>query len=217
MPNKNTNKQRNRGRFQGVSLPSARRPEGSVRIVGGIFKRTVLKIIDRDGVRPTSERLRETVFDWLTHLLGGIDGISVCDMFAGSGAMGFEALSRGASRVLCVEKDRTLCANIREVVEKLSVGDRFEVVQKDVFRVIPLCQERFDVIFIDPPFALNLQEKALSCAVRCLSARGIVYVESDKKIEENTYAPLGLKKLREGRAGQAHCVLLSRSDYSVDK
>lgn len=93
---------------------------GAVRIIGGRFKRTPLAVQDREGLRPTPDRVRETVFDWLMHLSGGtIEDLTVLDMFAGSGAMGLEAASRGARRVVCTELNRKSAAQIRAVVEKL--------------------------------------------------------------------------------------------------
>ena len=93
-----------------------------MRIVGGIYKRTPLAVGNRPGLRPTPERVRETVFDWLNHLLGGLTGISCCDMFAGSGALGLEAASRGAELVVSIELDRRGCEQLRAVVEKLGAG-----------------------------------------------------------------------------------------------
>lgn len=100
-----------------------------MRIIGGRFKRTPLAVQDREGLRPTPDRVRETVFDWLMHLSGGtIEDLTVLDMFAGSGAMGLEAASRGARRVVCTELNRKSAAQIRAVVEKLGAAGTVNVV-----------------------------------------------------------------------------------------
>lgn len=127
---------------------------GAVRIIGGRFKRTPLAVQDREGLRPTPDRVRETVFDWLMHLSGGtIEDLTVLDMFAGSGAMGLEAASRGARRVVCTELNRKSAAQIRAVVEKLGAAGTVNVVCGDVFSYVGSTNETFDIVFIDPPFA----------------------------------------------------------------
>ena len=118
---------------------------------------------DREGLRPTPDRVRETVFDWLMHLSGGtIEDLTVLDMLAGSGAMGLEAASRGARRVVCTELNRKSAAQIRAVVEKLGAAGTVNVVCGDVFSYVGSTNETFDIVFIDPPFAESLQAEALS-------------------------------------------------------
>lgn len=195
------------------SLASQKRSEGVVRIVGGIFKRTPISIDDRFGLRPTPERVRETVFDWLNHLLGGLSGCQVCDMFAGSGAMGLEAVSRGAEFVLSIEKEKKTAKNILSVVEKLHIKDKVQVLCADALIAMKGLQAgAFDVIFIDPPFALNLQAEAVRLAKFHLAEKGLIYVESDKPIIENlSDFGDGLTLVRSGKAGQVYYVLLGRS------
>ena len=179
-----------------------------VRIVGGRYKRTPLSVADREGLRPTPERVRETVFDWLAHLLGGLEGISCCDMFAGSGAPGLEAASRGASRVVSIELDRRGAAAIRATVQKLSAADVVEVVQADALAWLARSDERFDVIFIDPPFAAGLHAQALAAARARLRPGGLVYWDSDCEAGEALLAAQGWGVVRAGRAGAVFYRLL---------
>lgn len=180
---------------------------GVVRIVGGQYKRTPLPVNDRDGLRPTSERVRETVFDWLTHLMGGMHGLTVCDMFAGSGAMGLEAASRGAERVVCIEKDRRSALQIRALVEKLRATEQVSVVCGDAFTVLARNPEWFDIVFIDPPFAEQWQTKAAKVAVERLKPRGLIYLEAEREIADEVLSELSLESVRRGKAGAVYYLL----------
>lgn len=188
---------------------------GVVRIVGGSYKRTPLKVRDFDGLRPTPERVRETVFNWIAHLLGGCEERSFCDMFAGSGALGLEAASRGARRVLSIEKNRECAKTIEESVEKLQASDRVEVVCADSVRYLQNSTETFDVIFIDPPFASELQLLAVSVAKKRMEPTGLIYVESNRDFSAEEVQRLNLSVLRHGRAGHVYFFVLA-SPFSVE-
>ena len=160
---------------------------GAVRIIGGRFKRTPLAVQDREGLRPTPDRVRETVFDWLMHLSGGtIEDLTVLDMFAGSGAMGLEAASRGARRTV-------------------------NVVCGDVFSYVGSTNETFDIVFIDPPFAESLQAEALSAVRPRLTDKAVVYVESDREISEEKLQDQGFASVRRGRAGAVFYLLAQKN------
>ena len=152
-----------------------------MRIVGGRWRRTSLAVADRNGLRPTPERVRETVFDWLGHLLGSFSGKSALDLFAGSGALGFEALSRGMKAADFVERDSRQAALLKHAAAKLSEkeanGTQIRVHQGDAFQFLEGAASYYDVIFIDPPYALNLQDEAIVEAAKCLGPNGILYVE----------------------------------------
>ena len=182
-----------------------------MRIVGGIYKRTPLAVGNRPGLRPTPERVRETVFDWLNHLLGGLTGISCCDMFAGSGALGLEAASRGAELVVSIELDRRGCEQLRAVVEKLGAGDVVQVVQADALSWLSKSEQLFDVIFIDPPFAADLHKPAAAAALMRLKSQGLVYLESDRDFDEQALADMGLETVRSGKAGAVFYRLTARA------
>lgn len=195
---------------QPLSLATRSKAVGVVRIVGGKFKRSLLPVDDRDGLRPTPERVRETLFDWLTHLTGGLVGLCVCDMFAGSGALGLEAASRGAHRVVILEKDRRGAAKIQAVVDKLSAVDVVEVHCTDAFCWLNTTDINFDIIFIDPPFDAKLHAKAAQSALKRLAPKGMLYMENDTLLDDDWLAALGLVALRRGKAGAVHYLLAER-------
>lgn len=164
-----------RGPAEPRSSRAATRPPGRVRIIAGRFRGRRIPVADLPGLRPTPERTRETLFNWLA---GHLDGARVLDLFAGSGALGFEALSRGASSVVLVEKDRRAYLRLREVAASLD-PERCQVVQADALRWPRSGQQAFDLILIDPPFGAGLAAAALARvqAGRLLSAGARVYCE----------------------------------------
>lgn len=135
-----------------------------------------------EGLRPTSERVRETVFDWLTHLFGTFEGRDVLDMFAGSGAMGLEAASRGADHVDWLDIHRPGIAGIRQVLVRLGADEHKKACVADAFRFLQDVPRCYDVIFIDPPFGLDMQVKAARAALNALKNEGLLYVESPEEL-----------------------------------
>ena len=167
-----------------------------MRIVGGRWRRTPLAVVDRNGLRPTPERVRETVFDWLGHLLGSFSGKSALDLFAGSGALGFEALA-------------LLKHAAAKLSEKEANGTQIRVHQGDAFQFLEGAASYYDVIFIDPPYALNLQDEAIVEAAKCLGPNGILYVErSGVLTSPEVLDQQKLVRLRSMSAGQVTCELL---------
>lgn len=165
---------------------------------------------DLPGLRPTPERTRETLFNWLQ---GQLDGARVLDLFAGSGALGFEALSRGASEVVLVEKDRRACLKLTEVAASLD-PERCQVVQADALGWPRSGVRSFDLILVDPPFAANLAASALAHvhAKHLLATAGRVYCEASMQDtpppwEHPDSGPW--RVLRETRAGDSRGVLLA--------
>ena len=132
---------------------------GAVRIIGGEWRGTRLPVADRDGLRPTSDRVRETLFNWLQQKIAGA---RVMDLFAGSGALGFEAASRGAREAFLVEQDPAVADTLRDTVTRLKAGGRVHIVQADALAWLqaPL-HGRFDLVFVDPPFGAGLWSHAL--------------------------------------------------------
>lgn len=192
---------------QPSSLATRSKAVGVVRIVGGKFKRSLLPVDDRDGLRPTPERVRETLFDWLTHLTGGLSGLCACDMFAGSGALGLEAASRGADAVVILEKDRKGAARIRAVVDKLSAGDIVQVQCVDSLQWMKTTEKSFDIIFIDPPFDARLHAQAIEVALKKLKPSGLLYLENDELLDDDWLTKVGLVAVRRGKAGVVHYLL----------
>jgi 16S rRNA (guanine966-N2)-methyltransferase len=192
------------------SAPSGRGQPHSIRIIGGDWKRTPLPVLDLDGLRPTPDRVRETVFNWLGQRL---DGQRVFDMFAGSGALGFEAASRGAARVLMVERNGRAAAQLRANQTKLAAS-AVEVAEADALRLAAsLAPGSFDVVFLDPPFGEDLLGRALELAAPLVSEGGFLYVESGELLDTAANAGLtGWSVVRHGKAGAVHYHLLQREN-----
>lgn len=148
---------------------------GSVRIIGGRWRGTRLPVPDAPGLRPTSDRARETLFNWLQPVL---PGTRVLDLFAGSGALGLEALSRGAREAWLVERDTGLAQALDASVERLHARDEATVVRADALAWLqaPL-HGRFDIVFMDPPFADDLWRRALQALPPWLAADAWLYLE----------------------------------------
>ena len=174
-----------------------------VRIVGGAWRSRLLAFPNVVGLRPTPDRVRETLFNWLGQVL---DGRSCLDLFAGTGVLGFEALSRGAKRVVMVERDPRVLQSLRESAAALG-ADRCELVSGDALRFLDGETRRFDLIFVDPPYASGLLPGLLARLPPRLSDDGMVYAESDRSLD----AGPAWRVLRSGRAGQVHYYLFEKT------
>jgi 16S rRNA (guanine(966)-N(2))-methyltransferase RsmD len=155
-------------------------PPQQVRIIGGTWKRTPLPVLDALGLRPTPDRVRETVFNWINHQLGGVEGSDCLDLFAGSGALGFEAASRGARSVVMVDSHPQVVRQLGENKEKLK-AENIHVLRADAMacaRDMAARGQRFDVIFLDPPYQQDFLAKALPLCRNLLKEGGLVYAES---------------------------------------
>ena len=182
-------------------------PPREVRIVGGQWKRSKLPVADRPGLRPTPDRVRETLFNWLGQDLGGWRCL---DAFAGSGALGFEAASRGAAEVVLVERDAALVRSLRDSQSRLKAGTlRVEAADALAFmrRASPLA---YELVFVDPPFDANLFDPALAAAAPLVVPGGFVYLEADRAFDDAAIAPLGLQVHRHAKAGSVYFHLLQR-------
>lgn len=187
--------------------PPAHRGPAEVRIIGGRWKRTPLPVPDLPGLRPTPARVRETLFNWLGRSL---DGWRCLDAFAGTGALGLEAASRGAAEVTLVERDPRLARQLREVAARL-MAEGVRVEQADglaVMRRLPPAS--LELVLLDPPFASDLFAPALQAAAPLLVEGGFLYLEAG-----TDFAPPalpGLAPWRELRAGQVVARLFHRQD-----
>jgi 16S rRNA (guanine966-N2)-methyltransferase len=152
-----------------------------VRIIGGAWKRTQLPVLDALGLRPTPDRVRETVFNWINHQFGGDwDGIDCLDLFAGSGALGFEAASRGAQSVTMLDNHTPVVRQLEASKAKLQ-ADAVTVLRADALafaRDLALRGQRFDLIFLDPPYQQEFLSQALPLCMPLLNEGGLVYAES---------------------------------------
>ncbi|MFA7665001.1 MAG: 16S rRNA (guanine(966)-N(2))-methyltransferase RsmD [Burkholderiaceae bacterium] len=186
--------------LRGPEGPAGGKDSGRVRIVGGAWKRTPLPVPVIAGLRPTPDRVRETLFNWLGQSL---EGWHCLDAFAGSGALGLEAASRGAARVVMIERDRRAAAAIAASIARLGAGGCVELVTGDAFAELARrarAGERFDLVFIDPPFGAGLAGRALAAVVPLLAPGARVYVEDAAGVA----LPAGLTLLRSRQAGQVH-------------
>ena len=172
-------------------------------MIGGQWRRSKLPVAEAPGLRPTPDRVRETLFNWLGHDLAGWRCL---DAFAGSGALGFEAASRGADQVVLLECDRKLAWSLNQSKQRLK-AERLRVEACDALVWMARCPpDSFELVFIDPPFEATLVQPALTLAQRLVVPNGFVYVEAAQAVQP----PVGLKMHRQGRAGAVHFQLLQR-------
>jgi 16S rRNA (guanine966-N2)-methyltransferase len=188
---------------------------GRLRIIAGEWRGRRIAVPKAAGLRPTPDRVRETLFNWLQ---GIIAGARCLDLFAGAGALGFEAASRGAARVVMVEAAPRVAAHLREQVQLLNAAERVHVHAGDALQYLARCDEVFDLVFLDPPFHSDLLVRALTTLAdgRCLRPGARVYMEYASSGEAPTL-PEGWEIAREGRAGDsAHLLTAPIGLTSVD-
>lgn len=183
-----------------------RRPGHSnlVRIIGGSYRGRKITFPDAAGLRPTSDRVRETLFNWLQPV---IEGARCLDLFAGSGALGFEAASRGARQVVMVEKNPMVAAQLKRNAELLGAKG-VEIVIDDASSRLQRETASFDIVFIDPPFAGRMLDRTVQPLIDngLLNEGAYVYLENDAKDKFPTLPP-ELELTREKQAGQVHYAL----------
>ena len=185
-----------------------KKPSGSVRIIGGKWRGTRLPVADLPGLRPSGDRSRETLFNWLQMQ---IRGSHCADLFAGSGVLGLEAASRGAVAVTLVEKSRQAAAQIRESLERLG-AEHVALLETDAIGWLDSCTpQSLDIVFVDPPFGSGLEQRALELltAGDCVSNGGLVYVETAKDAGAITPGP-GWEISREKCLGDVQMLLLKK-------
>ena len=190
------------------SPPPPRRAAHQVRIIGGLWKRTPLPVPDKPGLRPTPDRVRETLFNWLGQDLAGWRCV---DAFAGTGALGLEAASRGARRVLLVEQDGGLVLQLRGMLEKLKAESVTVQRGHGVSVLRTQAPASLDLVFLDPPFDSDLFEPALHAAAPALAAEGLIYLEAPRAWDAEQLAACGLGIHRYLKAGRVHAHLLRRT------
>jgi 16S rRNA (guanine(966)-N(2))-methyltransferase RsmD len=180
-----------------------------IRIIGGAWKRTPIPVADAPGLRPTPDRVRETLFNWIAHLVPDLVALRGLDLFAGTGALGFELASRGASHVTLVERDPQVAARLRALREKLAAA-QIDIVTGDALAAAARLPERsFDLVFVDPPYDAGLLAPALDAVRRLLAPGGLVYAEAAGPLASEAHAH-GYEVVRSGRAGRVHFYLLRR-------
>jgi len=189
-----------------------------VRIIGGSWKRTPLPVPDAEGLRPTPDRVRETVFNWLNHLReGDWRDLRCLDLFAGSGALGFEAASRGAANVLMVEQSPAAAKQLQATADKLQArqvrvrrGEALTVAQELAAHADDA--GRFDLIFLDPPYHREWLVKILPLCLSLLADGGLVYAEAETPLDPAVPPDwlAGWEAVRSDKAGMVFYHLLQR-------
>lgn len=180
-----------------------------VRIIGGQWKRTLLPVANLPGLRPTPARVRETLFNWLGQ---DLQGLRCLDAFAGTGALGFEAASRGAAEVVLVEQESALLSALNRTKTKLS-ADTVRVERGDgVAALRQRAGQGLDVVFLDPPFSGGQNDalvlSALAAARAAVGETGLIYLEAPRVWSADELATIGLQVHRQGKAGQVAFHLL---------
>ena len=180
--------------------------EGQVRIIGGRWRNTRLQVPSLQGLRPTSDRVRETLFNWL---MPKLPGARVLDLFAGSGALGLEAVSRGAASAQLVEHDPALVSALRQVVTRLDAAAQVQVTAADAVQWLDTAApQQADIVFIDPPFAAGLWAQVFERLPRHLAADAWMYVEAPAGAAP--VPPAGWSPHREGTTRDVGYVLYRR-------
>ncbi|MDO4897396.1 MAG: 16S rRNA (guanine(966)-N(2))-methyltransferase RsmD [Moraxella sp.] len=184
-----------------------KKPTNQVRIIGGKHKRRQLSFIDTDGLRPTPDRLRETVFNWL--MADTLDA-RVLDMCAGSGVLGFEALSRGARHATFIEPNKAQAVALRHNADSLRLTfDEYTIINTTAQTALPTLSAPFDIIFVDPPYTLNLWQSLITLATSqgLIHTHTKIYLESDRPLDEIAH---GLTAIKHTKVGQVYAGIFNQ-------
>ena len=175
-----------------------------VRISGGEWRSRLLRFPDGPGLRPTPDRVRQTVFNWLGQ---NLEGLSCLDLFSGTGVLGFEAISRGAAQAVMVEQALPVYQSLLEN-KKLLNADTAEIIRADSMQFLAANRQRFDVIFLDPPFNQGWLSRLLPSMHEHLAADGALYVEAEFTLQDGD----GWQVMKHGKAGNVFFHLLKSMD-----
>lgn len=203
--------------MNGRGKPAGPAAVGQVRIVGGRWRNTRLQVPQLPGLRPTSDRVRETLFNWL---MPKLPGARVLDLFAGSGALGLEAVSRGAASATLVERDPALVAALRGVVAKLVADEQVQIASGDALRWLDSAPpQQADIVFVDPPFADGLWEQVIERLPRHIAPEAWLYVEAPGQLRQSLPPEWSLHReggTREvGYALYRHATVTLRNDLNA--
>ena len=170
--------------------------KNQLRIIGGEWKRRTLPFASIDGLRPTPDRVRETLFNWL---MWDIQNAQVLDLCTGSGALGFEALSRGAAKVVMIEPDTTQARFLKDNIQLLK-AENCQLHVSTAQQTLKKLNETFDVIFLGPPYSLDLWQELAELADPMISNNAFIYVEADRDLSQ-LKLPNTWQKIKETKAG----------------
>lgn len=177
---------------------------GEIRIISGQWKGRRLKVHDKEGLRPTTDRLKETLFNWL---MMDIRNSKVLDCFAGAGALGFEAVSRGATSLICIEKDKKAANQLKSNCKLLQADTQIIVKHGDFFTEVKRLSEQFDLVFIDPPFHKDMTNKCVASLIEneLFAEDALVYLEQESTASfdllQSDFAD-NFELIKEKKAGQ---------------
>ncbi len=174
---------------------------GKIRIIGGFHRSRQLEVLDEDGLRPTLDRVKETLFNWLGQELAGLKCL---DLFSGSGSLAFEAISRGAKYVAMIEKNSRAFKQL-EINKKILKIENCHIYNQDALVFLQNNTELFDVIFVDPPYASDLLIKVLPFLKHQLTENGVIYIEYKDKIDLT-----GFQIIKQKKAGIVNFALLKK-------
>ncbi|MDV2467743.1 16S rRNA (guanine(966)-N(2))-methyltransferase RsmD [Acinetobacter chinensis] len=180
--------------------------KNQLRIIGGEWKRRQLPFASVEGLRPTPDRVRETLFNWL---MWDIQNAAVLDLCTGSGALSFEALSRGASHVLMIEPERTQAEFLKNNIKLLNAKNA-ELKTSTAQKVLPALNSMFDVVFLDPPYSLDLWEELSMRADPLIKTQGFIYVEADRSLEQ-LKLPATWQLIKQTKAGTVQAGLFQKN------
>lgn len=179
--------------------------KNQLRIIGGEWKRRVLPFASIDGLRPTPDRVRETLFNWL---MWDIQNTQVLDVCTGSGALGFEALSRGAASVYMIEPDKTQARFLKDNIQLLK-AQNCHLINATAQQALPRLKEQFDVVFLDPPYSLNLWQELAELADPLIKTNAYIYVEADRDLTQ-LQLPTTWQQIKTTKAGTVHSGLYQK-------
>lgn len=176
---------------------------GKIRIIGGEHRSRQLPVLNHDGLRPTLDRVKETLFNWLGQ---DLTSKTCLDLFAGSGSLGFEAISRNAKQVVMVEQNNQVTKQL-EQNKLLLKADNLQIINGDGLKFLQTSQLKFDVIFLDPPYNSVLLEKSLAQIENVLAEGGVIYAEYQQECDLSQFTII-----KHGKAGVVNFVLLQRKE-----
>ncbi|WP_180024141.1 16S rRNA (guanine(966)-N(2))-methyltransferase RsmD [Acinetobacter sp. YH1901134] len=182
--------------------------KNQLRIIGGEWKRRQLPFASIDGLRPTPDRVRETLFNWL---MWDVQNAKVLDLCTGSGALSFEALSRGAAEAVLIEPDRTQAKFLMDNLELLRVSkQRVQLKNMTAQQAIPNLKDQFDLIFLDPPYSLDLWQELAELVDPCISDNGLIYIEADRDLAQ-LKLPSSWQQIKQTKAGTVRAGLYKKA------
>lgn len=190
-----------------------RKKPGTVRIIGGRWRGRRLPVPDVPGLRPSGDRGRETLFNWLTPY---VRGARCVDLFAGSGVLGFEAASRGAASVVLIEKAAAAAGTLKNNLEMLQTGDKdlnVRILNMDALAWLETCEpQSLDLVFVDPPFGSGLEKRSLELVFDndCLAEGALVYLETARNSGDFSPGP-GWETVKEKSVGDVQMRLLKKN------